>query len=120
MMDIILEIPAQSATYGISRQMRLVQISQEGLPIAEACDALLPARICFSERDNFPWDAYLNKISIFWQLSKNDLLPYAFRLKKNIPEELYKAIPRLSANEALDLLHKLGKLKVIDAFSKLG
>lgn len=118
-MEIILQISAQAATQGVPRQMTVSGIDFQGAVIAEARDAKLPAIIRFTERDNFPWDQFLQQLSIFWALSRETSIPKVFRLKKRLPESVTESIPHLGRKEALTLVKALGTLGFISAFSKL-
>ncbi len=118
-MEIILQIPAQAATQNVPRQMIVVGIDFQGAIIAEARDAKLPAMIRFTEKDRFPWDQFLQKVSVLWTLSRPNSIPKAFRLKKRLPERITESIPHLDAQDALTLFKALGSQDFISAFSKL-
>ncbi len=118
-MEIILQISAQAATQGVPRQMTVSGIDFQGAVIAEARDAKLPAMLRFTERDNFPWDQFLQQLSVFWTLSRKTSLPKPFRLKKRLPESITESIPHLKGKDALTLVKALGAFGFISAFSKL-
>ncbi len=118
-MEIILQIPAQSVTQNVPRQMTVCGTDFQGAVIAEARDAKLPATLRFTEKDNFPWDQFLQQLSVLWTLSRETSLPKAFRLKKRLPESVTESIPHLERKEALTLVKALGAFGFISAFSKL-
>ncbi len=118
-MEIILQIPAQAATQGVPRQMTVSGIDFQGAVIAEARDAQLPATLRFTEKDNFPWDQFLQQLSVFWTLSREFSIPKAFRLGKRLPESVTASIPHLDRKDALALVKALGAAGFISAFSKL-
>ncbi len=118
-MEIILQISAQAATQDVPRQMTVSGIDFQGAVIAEARDAKLPAIIRFTERDRFPWDQFLQQLSVLWTLSRETSIPMAFRLKKRLPESVTESIPHLDRKDALTLFRALGALGFISAFSKL-
>lgn len=119
-MEIILQIPAQRATQNIPRQMTVTGIDFQNGVLAEARDAKLPGTLRFTEHDDFPWDQFLQKLAVLWQLSQNGNIPPAFRLKKKLPTGISENIPSLTSRDSLRLLEKLGALGFISAFSKLG
>ncbi len=118
-MEIVLQIPAQTATQNVPRQMTVCGIDFQGAIIAEARDAKLPATIRFTEKDRFPWDQFLQKVSVLWTLSRSNSIPKAFRLKKRLPESVTEDIPLLNAQDALTLFKSLGSQGFISACSKL-
>ncbi len=115
MTDIILQIQAQPATNNIPRQMALVKIIQNKV-VAEARDFQIPARIQFGKGDKFPWDQFLQRLSVLWFLSRNESIPHDFRLLKPLPPELSDLIPKLSSKESLDVLRRLDAAGYIRAF----
>lgn len=117
-MEIVLQIPAQPATEGVPRQMVLVEIDFQNGVIVEARDAKHPARIRFVKGDIFPWDQFLQKLAVYWQLSRNDAIPRKFRLKKKLPQELNDWIPKLTSKESLTVLKQLNDAGFITAFNK--
>lgn len=118
-MEIILQIPAQAATQNVPRQMTVCGTDFQNAVIAEARDAKLPAIIRFTEKDSFPWDQFLQKLSVLWTLSRPRSIPKQFRLKKRLPDCVTENIPRLDAQGALALFKALGSHGFIAAFSKL-
>lgn len=118
-MEIILQIPAQAATLNEPRLMTLLSVDFQNAAVCEARDAKLPAQIRFTEADTFPWGDFLQKIAVMWQLSQNESIPKAFRLKKTLPQSIVDIIPEVSPKDALDVLKQLGKAGFFSAFSKL-
>lgn len=116
MTDIILQIPAQPATNNIPRQMTLVEIDIQHKVVAEARDFQIPSRIRFGKGDKFPWDQFLQRLSVLWFLSRNESIPRGFRLLKPLPTELSELIPKLSSKESLDVLRRLDTAGYIRAF----
>ncbi len=118
-MEIILQIPAQAVTQNVPRQMTVRGIDFQGAVIAEARDAKLPATLRFTDKDRFPWDQFLQKVSVLWTLSRPKSIPKPFRLKKRLPDCITESIPQLDTQGALTLFKVLGSQGFISAFSKL-
>ena len=110
-MQIILEIPAQPATQNESRQAALFSCFKDGSLLLDARDGKKPARFTLGPTDSFPWDSFVSKLLIAWQLADYSDVPNQFRPQKRIPQFVL---------EGLDLEPLENKLKVLATLRKQG
>lgn len=117
-MEIIVQIPPQPLTLNEPRSMTVLGMDFQNAVITEARDGKLPAQIRFTESDPFPWEQFLQKLAVLWQLSQNDAIPKVFRLKKTLPQQIVDLLPQVAAKDSLNVLKQLGSAGFISAFSK--
>ena len=84
-MQLILEIPAQEATGNRVRHAALFSCNKEGTLTLDARDGEKPPRFTLASGDNFPWDTFIGKLLIAWQIGDYDDIPPQFKPTKRIP-----------------------------------
>lgn len=84
-MKLILVIPPQPATQNIERQAVLFSCYRDGTLLLEGKDGLKPARFFMTPKDNFPWEEFIQKMLVAWQLGEYEDLPREFHPQKRIP-----------------------------------
>ena len=84
-MRIIVIIPAQPATQNEERQATLINCFRDGSLLLEGKDCKKPARFFLTIKDKFPWDQFLSKMLVAWQLGDYQDIPREFKPQKRIP-----------------------------------
>jgi len=115
--QLVLEIPAQEATRGVKRQGSVFSCHRDGSLVIEARDGLKPARFTLSSTDSFPWEQFLQKLLISWQLGDMEDVPAAFRPKKRLPEFVLEGFDREPRENQLKILSTLRKQGFFPALS---
>jgi hypothetical protein len=80
----VLVIPAQPATSNEERRAMLLGCYRDGSLLLEAKDSKKPARFYINPKDIFPWDQFLPKLLVNWQLSEFKDVPKEFKPQKRI------------------------------------
>jgi len=83
--QLILDIKAQPATRNEVRQAALFMCYKDGSLLLDARDNKKPARFYLTPQDQFPWESFLGKLLVAWQLGDYTDVPPPFRPKKRIP-----------------------------------
>lgn len=97
----VLIIPAQPATQNRERQAVLFSCFRDGSILMDAKDGQKPPRFYLKSSDKFPWDQFIPKLLVNWQLSAYKDLPREFKPLKRIPDFVLQGI--LQENEANQL-----------------
>ncbi len=84
-MKLILVIPPQPATQNIERQAVLFSCYRDGTLLLEGKDGQKPARFFLTAQDKFPWEEFIKKMLVAWQLGDYSDLPREFQPQKRIP-----------------------------------
>lgn len=85
-MQIILKISSQPATQNKERQASVLQCHKDGSLLMDARDGEKPPRFTLTKEDVFPWEEFLGKLLIAWQLGDYSDVPPQFRPQKRIPQ----------------------------------
>lgn len=85
-MRIVIVIPAQPATQNEERQAVLFSCYKDGTLLLDGKDGKKPARFFLKPTDKFPWDEFLQKMLVAWQLGDYQDLPNEFKPQKRIPQ----------------------------------
>ena len=88
----VLVIQAQPATSNEERQAVLFNCYRDGSLLMEAKDGKKPARFYLKPGDIFPWDQFLPKLLVNWQLSDYKDIPREFKPEKRIPDFVLEGI----------------------------
>ena len=110
-MQLVLEIEAQPATLGVARQGILTSCYRDGSLVVESRDGLKPAHLSLTPADKFPWDQFLPKLLLAWQLGDMEDVPTAFRPQKRLPDFVLEGF----GNEPLE-----NQLKILSTLRKQG
>lgn len=108
-MQLILEIIAQPATQNETRQAALFSCSKDGSLVLDARDGKKPARFTLTSKDNFPWEAFIGKLLIAWQLGDYSDVPPQFKPQKRIPQFVLDELPAEPLANKLKVLATLRK-----------
>ena len=106
-MKMVLVIPAQPATSNEERQAVLFSCFRDGSLLLEAKDGKKPARFYLRPNDLFPWDQFLPKLLVNWQLSDFKDIPREFCPQKRIPEFVLEGILKEPLETQLKILATL-------------
>ena len=106
-MKIVVVIPAQPATSNEERQAALSSCYRDGSLLLEAKDGKKPARFTLKPGDLFPWDQFIPKMLVNWQLSEFRDVPREFRPQKRIPDFVLEGLPKESIANQLKVLATL-------------
>ena len=117
-MQLVLEIPAQEATQGVQRQGSVFSCHRDGSLVIEARDGLKPARFALTSTDTFPWEQFLQKLLIAWQLGDMEDVPAAFRPKKRLPDFVLEGFAQEPKDNQLKILSTLRKQGYFPALSR--
>ena len=110
-MQLVLEIEAQPATLGVARQGVLTSCRRDGSLFIESRDGIKPAQFNLTPSDNFPWNQFLPKLLLAWQLGDMEGVPDACRPQKRLPEFVLEGF----GNEPLE-----NQLKILSTLRKQG
>ena len=88
----VLVIPAQPATSNEVRQAVLFSCYWDGSLLLDAKDGKKPARFFLKPHDRFPWDQFLPKLLVNWQLSDYKDIPKEFKPQRRIPDFIIDGI----------------------------
>lgn len=108
-MQLIIEIPSQPATRNEIRQAALFSCFKDGTLLLDARDQKKPARFYLSAKDIFPWDLFISKLIIAWQLGDYSDVPQQFRPQKRLPQFVLDEIENESLSDKLKILATLRK-----------
>ena len=103
----VLVIPSQPATMNEERQAALFSCFRDGSLLLEEKDGKKPARFFLKPRDSFPWDQFLPKLLVNWQLSDYKDIPKEFIPQKRIPEFILEGILKEPLENQLKILATL-------------
>lgn len=73
----------------------------------DARDAEKPARFTLTKEDIFPWEEFLGKLLIAWQLGDYSDVPPQFRPQKRIPQFVLDGFPKEPLPSKLKILATL-------------
>ena len=105
--QLILDIPAQPATQNKERHAALFSRFKDGTLLLDARDGLKPARFYLTPADTFPWDGFIAKMLIAWQLGDFTDIPPQFRPQKRIPQFVIDGLPAETTQNKLKILATL-------------
>ena len=105
----VLVIPAQQATSNEERLAALFCCYRDGSLQLEGKDGKKPARFFLKPGDTFPWDQFLPKLLVNWQLSDYNNIPKEFIPQKRIPEFVLEGILKEPLENQLKILATLRK-----------
>ena len=80
---------------------------RDGSLLLDAKDGKKPARFYLKPSDLFPWDQFLPKLLVNWQLSDFKDIPKDFRPQKRIPEFVLEGILKEHLETQLKILATL-------------
>lgn len=80
---------------------------RDGSLLLDAKDGKKPARFYLNPSDLFPWDQFLPKLLVNWQLSDFIDIPKEFRPQKRIPEFVLEGILKEPLETQLKILATL-------------
>ncbi len=103
----VLVIQAQPATSNEERQAVLFSCYRDGSLLLEAKDGKKPARFFLKPGDTFPWEQFLPKLLVNWQLSDYKDIPKEFKPLKRIPEFVTDGLLKESLENQLKILATL-------------
>ena len=103
----VLVIPAQPATSNEERRAMLLGCYRDGSLLLEAKDSKKPARFYLNPKDIFPWDQFLPKLLVNWQLSEFKDVPKEFKPQKRIPEFVIEGFLKETLGNQLKILATL-------------
>ena len=103
----VLVIPAQPATSNEERQAVLFSCYRDGSLLLDAKDGKKPARFFLKQQDKFPWDQFLPKLLVNWQLSDYKDIPREFKPQKRIPDFVLDGILKEPLENQLKILATL-------------
>ena len=106
-MKIVVVIPAQPATFNEERQAALFCCYRDGSLLLDAKDGKKPARFILKPGDKFPWDQFLPKLLVSWQLSDYKDIPKEFKPQKRIPDFVTEGILKEPLENQLKVLATL-------------
>ena len=106
-MKIIVVIPAQKATLNEERQATLFKCFRDGSLLLNGKDLKKPQQFFLSSKDNFPWDQFLPKMLVAWQLGDYEDLPREFKPQKRIPQFVIDGFLNESRENQLKILSVL-------------
>ena len=75
----------------------------------DARDNKKPARFYLTPQDSFPWDEFVEKLLIAWQLSDYSDVPPQFKPQKRLPQFVLDEIGGESVENKLKVLAMLRK-----------
>lgn len=93
------------------RQAALFSCFKDGSLLLDARDGQKPARFYLEPKDIFPWEDFISKMLVAWQLADYSDVPPQFRPVKRIPQFVLDGI----GSETLE-----NKLKVLASLRKQG
>lgn len=105
----VLVIPAQPATSNEERQAVLFSCNRDGSLLLEGKDGKKPARFSLKPGDRFPWEQFLPKLLVNWQLSDYKDIPKEFVPQKRIPEFVTEGLLGEPPENQLKILATLRK-----------
>lgn len=108
-MQLILNIKAQPATQNESRLAALFSCFKDGSLLMDERDGKKPARFLLTAQDEFPWDEFISKLILAWQLSDYSDVPHQFRPQKRIPPFVLEGLPEEPLENKLKVLATLRK-----------
>ena len=103
----VLVIPAQPATSNEERLAVLFSCYRDGSLLLDAKDGKKPARFFLKPQDQFPWDQFLPKLLVNWQLSDYKDIPKEFKPQKRIPDFVLEGILKEPIGTQLKILATL-------------
>ena len=103
----VLVIQAQPATSNEERQAVLFSCYRDGSLLLEAKDGKKPARFFLKPGDTFPWEQFLPKLLVNWQLSDYKDIPKEFKPLKRIPEFVTEGLLKEPLENQLKILATL-------------
>jgi hypothetical protein len=103
----VLVIQAQPATSNEERQAVLFSCYRDGSLLLEAKDGKKPARFFLKLCDTFPWEQFLPKLLVNWQLSDYKDIPKEFKPLKRIPEFVTEGLLKEPLENQLKILATL-------------
>lgn len=106
-LKMVLVIPAQPATSNEERQAVLFSCFRDGSLLLDAKDGKKPARFYLKPNDLFPWDQFLPKLLVNWQLSDFKDIPREFCPQKRIPDFVLEGILKEPLETQLKILATL-------------
>ena len=106
-MQLVLTIPAQSATQMKERQAALLACYRDGTLLLDARDYEKPARFYLTPKDVFPWEQFLAKMLCAWQLGDYSDVPPQFKPQKRIPQFVVDGFPAEPLENKLKILATL-------------
>ena len=106
-MQLILNIPAQSATGNTPRKAAVFACYKDGSLQLDARDNLKPARFTMQPSDNFPWTEFIENMLAAWQLCDYSDVPEAFKPIKQIPTFVIEGLPSEPVPQQLKVLATL-------------
>jgi hypothetical protein len=104
---IVVVIPAQPATQNEVRQAVLFSCYRDGSLLLEGKDCKKPQRFFLSPKDTFPWDQFLQKMLVAWQLGDYQDIPHEFKPLKRIPQFVLDGFPNEPLENQLKILATL-------------
>ena len=115
-MQLIITIPAQPATQMMERRAVLSACYRDGSLLLSARDFKKPATFVLSPKSLFPWEEFIAKLLIAWQLCDYTDVPQQFRPLKRIPQFV---LDGLAAESIENKLRILATLRLQGYFSAL-
>lgn len=106
-MEIILNIPAQPATLNEERLAALSICFRDGTLLLTERDKKKPAQFYLKPTDTFPWEQFLEKLLVAWQLGDYTGVPKAFQPQKRIPQFVIDGFPAEPLPNKLKILATL-------------
>ena len=106
-LKMVLVIQAQPATSNEERQAVLFSCYRDGSLLLEAKDGKKPARFFLKPGDTFPWEQFLPKLLVNWQLSDYKDIPKEFKPQKRIPEFVTEGLLKEPLENQLKILATL-------------
>ena len=80
---------------------------RDGSLLMEAKDGKKPARFFLKPGDVFPWDQFLSKLLVNWQLSDYKDIPKEFKPQKRIPDFVLEGLLKEPLDAQLKILATL-------------
>lgn len=106
-MPLVVTIPAQDATHMKERRAVLSVCYRDGSLLLDARDFMKPARFTLASNALFPWEEFLAKLLIAWQMCDYTDVPLQFRPLKRIPQFVLDGLPAEPVLNKLKILATL-------------
>lgn len=106
-MKIVIVIPSQVATGNQERLGTVLKCFRDGSMLIDGKDGKKPAQFHLTPKDNFPWDQFIDKMLVGWQLANMEDIPQEFRPLKRLPQFVLDGILKESQPNQLKILATL-------------
>lgn len=103
----VLIISAQPASQNEERQAVLSCCYRDGSLLLSGKDGKKPAKFYLNPGDRFPWDQFLPKMLVNWQLSDYKDIPKEFKPQKRIPDFVIEGLLKEPLENQLKILATL-------------